>query len=119
MNWYLVKLVFQIVNNKLEGPAQFEEQLRLISSSNEDDALEKSYELGRNGQLQFYSQHRQLVQWKFINVSELYLLSEYLDGAELYSTITELSCAASYIRLVNDKSAMIHQKDSRKQLNLV
>ena len=38
--------------------------------------------MGYKEQETFYNRKEQLVQWQFINVSELYLLNELIDGAE-------------------------------------
>ena len=119
MNWYLAKVVFHIVTGLQHTTAQFEDQLRLIYANDEDEAFTKACEIGKNEQLHFINQSRHLIQWKFVNVSELYLISDFIDGAEVYSAVSEMSCEESFIRLVNDKSAMIKNKESRKQLNLM
>lgn len=119
MKWYLARIVYQIeccVNLDL---FQFEDQLRLIFSDSETEALQKAKNIGVTEQVSFVNNQNQLVQWTFINVSELYCISEYLDGAELYSAITEVSNANAYINLVNDKASMLYQNPTRKQLNLL
>ena len=119
MNWYLTKIVYRIICGKGDHPPQFEDQLRLISATDEAEALNKAYSLARGEQLSFYNHKQQLVQWMFVNVSELILISEWIDGVELYSTINEVSNAEAYIRLVNDKSASIRKEQSRQLLNLI
>ena len=119
MKWYLARMVYQIeccVNLDL---FQFEDQLRLIFSDNETEALQKAKHIGVSEQVSFVNNQNQVVQWTFINVSELYCISAYLDGAELYSAITEVSNAKAYINLVNDKAAMLYQNPTRNQLNLL
>ena len=119
MKWYLARIVYQIKCCTNQGLAQFEDQLRLIAAGTETEALIKVKLVGENEQLCFVDNQNHLVQWSFINVSELYCISEFLDGAELYSAITEVSDARGYIKLVNDKSAKLHQNPTRNQLNLV
>lgn len=119
MKWYLARIVYQIKCRGNQSLAQFEDQLRLIAAGTESEALMKAKLVGENEQLSFINSQNQLVQWSFINVSELYCISEFLDGAELYSAITEVSDARGYINLVNDKSARLHQNPTRKQLNLI
>lgn len=119
MNWYITKIVYRIICGEGEHPAQFEDQLRLISAGNEDEALTKAYTIGRNEEFSFYNHNEQQVQWKFVNVSELIKVSEWTDGAELYSTITEVDNASAFIKLVNDKSAALQHKQSRQLLNLI
>ena len=119
MKWYLARIVYQIKCGANDGQAQFEDQLRLIAATNEVEALHKTKQVGENEQVSFVNSQHQLVQWSFINVSELYCISEFLDGAELFSTITEVSDAKGYINLVNDKAAKLHRNPTRKQLNLI
>ena len=98
--------------------AQFDEQLRLIEADDEDEAFIKGKELGISETETFYNQKEQLVQWKFINISELYQLS-LIDGAELHSKISEVDDEFSYIALVNGKAEQIKQKQSHKLLHLL
>jgi hypothetical protein len=42
-------------------------------------------QLGEREQDAFQNQKQELVQWKFINVLDLYRIREWLDGAEVYS----------------------------------
>jgi hypothetical protein len=119
MNWYLTKIVFRIVCGDGHHAAQFDEQLRLIEASTEDEALEKAHSLGRNEQETFYNLKQQLVQWQFVNVTELYRLSELIDGAELYSRIKEVDNGDAYTSFVHLKAESIQKKESRQLLNLI
>jgi hypothetical protein len=118
MKWYVAKLVFQIICGEGNHTAQFDEQLRLIQSEDEDSAFEKATSLGISETESFYNQKKQLVQWKFINTSELYQLS-LIDGAELHSKISEVDDDLSFINLVNGKAEQIKQKQSYKLLHLL
>ena len=104
MNWYLVKIVYQIICGN-SSVAQFDEQLRLISASGKEEEI-------------FYNTKQEKVQWKFINISELYKLGEMIDGAELYSRIEEKADAGTYIETVNSKAAGIIYSDSHQILQL-
>lgn len=119
MNWYLSKIVFRILCGNGDHTAQFDEQLRLVAARDEKEAYHKSVELGTKEQEVFYNQNQQLVQWQFVNVSELYRVSELIDGAELYSRITEVDDADSYSKLVNMKAASIREPYISKTLQLV
>src|SRR5215475_10361229 len=101
MNWYLSKLVVRIICGDGLHKAQFDEQLRLIEGKDEREAFAKATAIGRMEEDEFYNQDKKLVQWKFINVSELYKLSGLMDGAELYSKIEEKEHADLYIELTN------------------
>ena len=104
MNWYLAKVVYRILCGEGNHLAQFDEQLRLIQAGNKEEAFLKAQTIGRNEEETFYNSKEQLVKWEFINVSELYQLSELIDGAELYSRIEEKENADAYMYTVNQKA---------------
>jgi hypothetical protein len=119
MKWYLAKLVFRIVCGEGEHTAQFDEQLRLIAASDEDEAFGKAKDMGQCEQDTFYNLKQQLVQWKFVNVPELYHLTELIDGAELYSRINEVDDADAYTIFVHRKAESIQKKHTHQLLNLI
>jgi hypothetical protein len=118
MNWYIAKITYRIICGDGNHTAQFDEQLRLVSAVNEDEAFEKSISLGKQEEDNFYNQNQILVSWKFINVSELYPLNELIDGAEIYSRIKEVNDAEGYITFVHKKAAAIVEKQKDALLNL-
>jgi len=118
MNWYLAKMVFRIVCGEGEHTAQFDEQLRLVSADSKEEAFNKARLLGNTEQEAFYNKKEQLVRWQFINVSELYRLSDLIDGAELYSRIEERENAESYIYTVNQKAENIFFTHTHQLLKL-
>ena len=119
MKWYLAKIVFQIICGDGDHMAQFDEQLRLITACNENEAFEKASLIGKNGEDSFYNLKRQLVRWQFINISELYHLSELIDGAEMYSRINEVDDANAYITFVHRRAESIQKKHTHQLLNLI
>ena len=119
MNWYLAKIIYQIVCNNGDHEAQFDEQLRLVHANDKEEAFYKASGIGEREQEVFLNAKQQLVQWKFINVSELYKLGEMIDGAELYSRIEERGNADAYIEIIHRKAAGIIQSDSYQLLQLV
>ena len=118
MNWFLAKIVYRIVCGNGEHTPQFDKQLRLIYAADETEAFLKARIVGENEQLSFLNQQEKMVQWRFINVSELYKLSALIDGAELYSSVQEVDDAELYIGLVNEKAANIQQKITHQLLQL-
>ena len=110
MNWYLVKITYRILCGKGDHIPQFDEQLRLVSAGNEMLALAKAKMLGESGSQAFFNDAQQLVQWQFIDITDLYCISEWVDGAEVYSSITEADNADAYINLVTDKATMLHHR---------
>ena len=107
MNWYLAKFVYRIICGDGHHNQQFDEQLRLIFAGNKQEAFQKASAYGKKEEESFYNQKQQLVQWQFINISELHLLNDLTDGAELYSRIEERENADSYIYAVHKKAENI------------
>ncbi len=118
MNWYLAKLVFRIICGDGDHTPQFDEQLRLISASSKEEAFKNAQRIGKKEEETFYNRKQQLVQWQFINVSEIYKISELIDGAELYSRIEERDNAEAYIHVVNQKAENILFTQTHQLLQL-
>ena len=118
MNWYLAKLVFRIICGDGHHTPQFDEQLRLILATSKEEAFKKAQRAGRNEEEAFYNQRQELVQWQFINVSEIYKISQLIDGAELYSRIEERDNAEAYIHVVNQKAKNILFSQTHELLQL-
>ena len=119
MNWYLTKIVYQIICGHGAHTPQFDEQLRLICAGNEEEAFNKAVQIGHSEEEVFRNAENDLVQWKFINIAELYRLSQLIDGAELYSRIQETDDAASYTHAVHQKAAAIREKMIPQLLHLI
>lgn len=112
MKWYLAKLIYQIICGDGEHTPQFDEQLRLITAGDGEQALDKAVAIGQGEAETFYNRKAQLVQWQFVNVSELHPLNELIDGAELYSRISEADDADAYLTFVHGKAAAIREAHS-------
>lgn len=119
MNWYITKLVYQIICGEGVHIAQFDEQIRLIQATDEEEAYGKAVLIGSDEAEVFYNEKRELVQWKFINVAELYRLSGFIDGAEIYSRIREVEDAEGFVHYVNQKAASIKEKTTHELLHLI
>ena len=113
MNWYMAKIVFRIVCGEGDHTPQFDEQLRLIGASDEEEAFAKAREVGEKNEESFLNQKNQVVHWQFINISELYRLS-LIDGAEMYSRVQETEHAASFIDAINKKADHTRSAFSKK-----
>lgn len=118
MNWYLSKIVFRIICGDGQHTAQFDEQLRLINASSKDEAFQKAQTMGMKEEEMFFNEKKQLVQWQFIAVSELYRLNELMDGAEMYSRIEEKDDAESYIHILQTRARHIRYSNTLELLNL-
>jgi hypothetical protein len=119
MDWYLKKLVYQIICGEGAHQPQFDEQIKLIIAADEEEAYEKAIAAGNGGAEVFYNEKQQLVQWKFIDIADLYRLSPFIDGAELHSSIREADDASAYISFVHHKAEIIKQKYAHRLLNLI
>lgn len=119
MNWYLSKLVFRIICGDGNHMAQFDEQLRLITASSKEEAFQKALLLGTREEDSFFNNDQQLVQWKFISISDLYQLNELIDGAEIYSRIDEKENAESYQQMIQKKANFIRFGNTHEMLHLV
>jgi len=104
MNSYLVKLVYQIICGDGQHTPQFDEQLRFVAARDEGHAISKGRRIGAQEEDVFYNNRQQMVQWKFINISEVYSLQELSDGAEVFSQIRETDDPQSYCRFVHHKA---------------
>jgi hypothetical protein len=107
MNWYLAKLIFRIISGDGEHQPQFDEQLRLLSADNWQQAIEKAEALGKQGQDSFLNSKQQNVKWEFINVAELSAVGKLMDGLELHYRIAEPQNVEQYIETVHAKAAQI------------
>ena len=110
MKWYLVKIVYQIICGNGNHTAQFDEQLRLISAEEEPGAIAKAMTIGKQEEEMFENDKKQLVQWKFINVTEVYPLSSLIDGAELYSQVKEADDVDAYRSFIHHKAIVLRKK---------
>ena len=119
MNWYLAKIVYRIVCGEGDHMAQFDEQLRLIFATTKEEAFLKAQQIGKKEEETFYNLKQEMVQWQFINVSELYRVGEMIDGAELYSRIEEKDDGDIYTDIVHKKAQGILYSDSHQLLQLV
>ena len=118
MNWYLAKIVFRIICGDGNHIPQFDEQLRLVNADSKEHAFYKAGDIGRREEESFFNSKQQLVRWQFINVCEIYRLSELIDGAEMYSRIEERDDAEAYIHVVNKKSANVLSDKTLELLQL-
>ena len=119
MQWYIAKIVFRIISGEGNHTPQFDEQLRLVSAHDKQEAFTKAQSMGKKEQETFYNQKEQLVQWQFINVVEIYAIDEHTDGAEIFSQIKEADNAEDYCKFVQHKAAVMQKNFSLQTLQTV
>ena len=89
MEWYVAKMVYQVVNTKKTHAPQIDEQYKLIQADDRAWAWEKANILGKLGECKLEGIKQTSVQWKFINVVDLLEIGELKDGVELFSDTDE------------------------------
>lgn len=110
MNWYIAKVVFNIISGTGDHKAQFDEQYRLIKAETLEEALYKAERVGFNEEELLVNEKQEIVRWDFVGVSELYPINELRDGMELFSAIHEEDDGESYLELVKMKEAYVKSK---------
>lgn len=111
MSTYLVKLMFNINIDHGNHTSQFDEQIRLVEAINEEEAFHKARAIGRHEEETFINSEKKLVLWKFIDVVELYCLSDVKDGQQIYSSTHEKTDTNSFINYIRQKAMVIQAKN--------
>ena len=106
MNWFVARIVYQIIAGGNTETSEFDERVILISAEDNKNAFLKASTLGKQDENSFLNYSGQKVEWKFIGVAELNK-TELMDGAELHSRITDTDHAENYIHFVKQKDAAI------------
>ena len=117
MNWYIAKIVFRIISGDGGHTAQLDEQLRLINAGDENEAIKKASRIGDFEEESFLNHENKLVQWKFIDVSDVRRLDSIKDGIEIYSRVQEEENGRHYTDFVQKKAEFLRTsfRDSMKE----
>jgi hypothetical protein len=110
MNWYITKIVFNISSESHSAKNQFDEQLRLVSATDAEEAFYKARTIGLSEEDSFYNENLQRVNWEFVNVTEVLPLQQLGDGVEVYSRIHEAEEGSQYVRTAHQKAIAIRRK---------
>lgn len=110
MKWYLVKIVYRIICGEGLHTPQFDEQLRIVSASDALQAFLKGRLLGERGEERFLNDRQEPVKWKFIDVSELYLINEITDGTEVYARVQEEVHEEMYLDNVRRRANRLYEQ---------
>ncbi len=111
MNWYLTKLVFNIEIEKSKSSSQFDEQLRMISATSQEEAFFKARAVGKREEVEFLNTQQKKIAWRFIDVCEVQLIEALNDGVEIYSSTHETEEANNYIRFIKQKASLIQTQN--------
>lgn len=110
MQQYLAKLMFNIDVENGKYDAQFDEQVRIIESTDFESAFQKARSIGKKEEASFLNKDNKMVNWKFIDVVELFPLKNFKDGEEIFSITHEEQNANTFINFVREKSMMLQVK---------
>lgn len=118
MNWYLAKIIYQVVSGAGNHAPQFDEQYRLIKADELTWAWEKANVVGRCGETLFDNDQNENVQWRFMVVEDVVLIDAVEDGMQVYARTVEPVDCEEYIQLskvraqclylCRDQSKLIH-----------
>ncbi|MFM7858773.1 MAG: DUF4288 domain-containing protein [Flammeovirgaceae bacterium] len=111
MNWYLAKIVYQIISGSGNHTPQFDEQLRLIRADEWSWAREKANIIGRLLEQCIENNKKEKLTWKFVEVTELILLTSLEDGDEIYSTTQEPNDVNEYLTSISRKAHIYQCKN--------
>ncbi|HEX7016512.1 MAG TPA: DUF4288 domain-containing protein [Cyclobacteriaceae bacterium] len=107
MNWYLAKLVYQILTGEGRHMPQFDIQYRLIRAEDSDWAIEKAQILGKMGETSFVNVKNELVRWEFLAVEDVCRIAALDDGEQLYGQIVEPGDAGEYVAMTRARAQRI------------
>src|SRR5690606_14824483 len=116
MKWYLAKIVYRIICGPGDHTPQFDEQLRLIEAEDDLHAFQKARLIGEREEDNFLNNDQKPVLWKFIDVSELHLVSDLSDGVELYSSIKDDDDAENYARGIYKRAGSLYERCLEKNI---
>jgi hypothetical protein len=84
--WYAASLLFKSSRKRSEEPPLWEESIRLIQASSDQDAKVKAERLGKDSEVSFEADG-ETVTWRFERIERLFSVEEELgkDGIEVFS----------------------------------
>lgn len=115
MNWFIVKIVYEIICGDGRHTAQFDEQLRLLYAVSQADAFLMATAMGQQEALNFQNDNQQLVQWKFLAVPEIFPLVDLIHGAEIFSRIREVDHVQEYKEVLHTRAERLSQNQTTCQ----
>jgi hypothetical protein len=97
-------MVFRIICDTHQQKTQFEEQVRIILAPDFESAMAKARKFAIDETSQEGNSYLS-VRWQFVNITEIYRLNNYLDGAEILSQLSEAENGDLFEEKVNRKAA--------------
>ena len=103
--------MFAVKTDDLNQVKEFDEQVRIIESGSMESAFYKARSIGRSEEETFTDINKNKFSWKFIDVSEIYAVSEVKDGEQLYSNTHHTNDSNSFMQYIRQKSMEIQTKN--------
>lgn len=107
MKWFIAKIVFHININHGEHESQFDESVRLVEATSLNDAFHKARSIGKKEETTFFNKQLQEVQWKFIDVCDVYPLDNLRHGSEVFAFTHVDENHKDYIQHIRHKAIVI------------
>jgi hypothetical protein len=111
MKYYITTLIFRISIPEEKYP-QFDEQIRLIEAEDGMQAYEKARLIGLHEEEQFVSAQGRAIGWNFIDITNIFEIANFTDGAELYSYTSEPENESQYLALIREKANALKNRFS-------
>ena len=109
MHTFLAKLLFHIDVENHVGPAQFDEQLRLVIANDPEAAWQKANHLGLADEEEFTSQNGSRIFWRFVTTLDVFPLSAAGDGAVLITATHEVTQGARFLDEMMNRSRLARE----------
>ncbi len=101
MEWFLIKLCFRVICGNGNHKPQFNEQVRLVTARNTEEAVDKIKRIA------VMEAHAVIspVKWQLVAVTEVMAFSAAADGAEISSVFAETDEAEAYMLALKKQEA--------------
>ena len=116
MNWYIAKIIYQVISGEGEHTPQFDEQFRLIRADETAWAWEKASVIARMEQSLFLNSKREEVQWKFIAVEDVSMIESLEDGTQCYAQTIEPYDAEEYVMISQSRAKRFFSLEDKRIL---
>ena len=104
MKKYIAKIVFNININQGAYQNQFDEQLHIIEAPNINNAYISACSIGKQEEEVFINENGEQVNWKFIDVSALYILPETSNAFALFTFTNIEDDPLQYINFIKQRA---------------
>ena len=117
MKWYAARIaVWCAVGRDDSGPWTVDEQIRVISARDHEEAYDKAMALGDEEECEYLNEDGETVRWRFAGVCELDEMSaeSIEDGTEITSWLQTTSDISALIKEPEDLIAFWSERNKHK-----